>query len=92
MIINFIQETLNRFFAKSPKYFRIWQWIAIIVAFATGIPAILVEFQTTLGIHLPEFIVDISSKVASIAALAAGFLSKLVVKDVNPEKMQVTSN
>lgn len=52
MLIAFFQELLQRFFTKSPKFFRIWQWITAIGASITGIP----EAASQLGINIPSLI------------------------------------
>lgn len=48
MALAFLQELLQRFFTKSPLFFRIWQWISATAAIITGIPPLLVQWGITL--------------------------------------------
>ncbi len=66
MLIAFLQEMLQRFFTKSPKFFRIWQLITGLAAAVTGIPEALAYFH----IDLPSSLAILSSKF--IAAVSTG--------------------
>ena len=66
MLIAFLQEFLQRFFTKSPKFFRIWQLITAIGAAITGIP----EAAQQLGINIPSLISHPLGKF--IAAISTG--------------------
>lgn len=66
MLIAFLQELLQRFFTKSPKFFRIWQLITALGAAITGLP----EALKMLGIHLPVALCILENKF--IATLSTG--------------------
>lgn len=76
-LIAFITELLNRFAAKSPKFFVIWQWISGVVAAITGIPAALQEFN----INLPAAFHACESKIVAIASIAMLVMAKLPVQN-----------
>jgi hypothetical protein len=91
-IIDFLKETWNRLTSKSPLYFRIVQYISTIVAVIMGLPALLVHFQSDLGLTFPQWVGDYSSKLVGIAAAVAWVLAKLPVKDVYKKDLPVTTN
>lgn len=66
MLLAFLQELLQRFFTKSPKFFRIWQLITAIAAAITGLPELLAYF----GVALPETLATFQNKF--LAALSTG--------------------
>lgn len=77
LALAFFQELLQRFFTKSPLFFRIWQWISASTAVITGIPPLLVQ----LGITLPAPYDALSNKF--IAALTTGMwiMSRLTTQN-----------
>ena len=94
MALAFFQELLQRFFTKSPLFFRIWQWISATAAILTGIPPLLVSW----GITIPHPYDALSSKF--IAALTTGMwvMSRLTTqstivagKDGEPPLKQTTA-
>lgn len=72
---DWIQETLNRWFIKKPKYFTYWQWATGVTTAICGIPYILVQFNVTL----PEPFASLSNKVVTWAAGAAFMMAQLTV-------------
>ena len=82
-ILSFLTELVVRFRSKSPLFFKIIQWVSVAVTLVTGVP----EFLEYLGVtNLPEWATVLQSKVASIAALVAVFLSGLPVDTPPIEK------
>jgi type II secretory pathway component PulC len=73
---NWLRETLQRLFMKSPTFFKIWQIISTITMVLAGVPYIL----TALGIHLPEPFSTMSNKIVTFCAATALFMSSLTVK------------
>lgn len=76
LLINWLQETLNRLFIKQPKYFKYWTWLSMVGMVVSGIPYVL----TALGITLPEPFATTSNKFISGVSIAMFWMSKLVVK------------
>ena len=73
LLLKFFQETLNRLFTKSPKFYKIWQLISSALLLISGVPYLLVQ----LGIVLPEPFATLASKAVTFAAAAALFMSML---------------
>lgn len=75
MLIAFLQELLQRFFTKSPKFFRIWQMITAIAAAITGIPETLAYFNITLppalSIFENKFIAAVSTGMFIMSAMTS---------------------
>jgi MFS superfamily sulfate permease-like transporter len=92
MLIAFLQELLQRFFTKSPKFFRIWQTITAIAAAITGIPEACAYF----GITLPDSVTILQNKF--IAAVSTGMFimsalttqSKTTGDSVNGQPLKIT--
>lgn len=78
-LIAFLQELYQRFIAKSPKFFVIWQWILGAITAVTGIPDLLVE----LGVTLPAPFNSIVMKAVAIATGAMFIMAKLPVQNTN---------
>ena len=78
--MKWIKEFFNRFSLKTGSFFQVIQKLSILCAICAGIPALLVEFQTDLGIAVPAFIAAISSKVVAWSAIVAWIIAKLPVK------------
>ena len=74
--LNWLRETLERLFMKSPTFFKIWQIIATLMMIISGVPYIL----TALGLHLPEPFSTLSNKVIAFCGATALFMSSLTVK------------
>lgn len=68
-IKNFLVETAQRFFTKSPKYFVILQWIAGIALGITLLPELLQQN----GIVLPSFLAWLANP--TLAWIAGTFLA-----------------
>lgn len=88
--MKWITEVFNRFALKTPKFFQVWQWIGIAAAAVAGLPALLVEFQTNLGITLPVWVVTISDKAVWLSGIIIWVMAKLPVK--NPEQVTKTTD
>ena len=88
--MKFITEIFNRFRMKSPSFFRVIQWLSVATAAITGLPALIAQFQTELGITLPDWIITFSDKAVAIAAIVAWVIAKLPVD--NPNKTKLTSD
>lgn len=89
--MKFLKETFNRLFKSSPSYFQVIQWLSIAVAFISGIPALITQFQTDLGIMLPDWVHAVSSKALTISAVVAWVIAKLPVKTVQDSTMPFTA-
>jgi len=76
MLIDFLRESLQRLFQKSPKYFRIWGYISMTAALVTGLPGLLQE----LGINLPDWAAVLQNKVIGWASTIAFLIAKLTVQ------------
>lgn len=75
-LISFIAENLNRLFTKSPKFFKVWLWIAGLTSAITGLPGALATF----GIILPSPWDITANKTVAIAATVAWFMAKLTTQ------------
>lgn len=73
---DFISETLQRLFQKSPRFFKWWQIISGSFAVLSGIPYLLVQFN----VNLPEPFATMSNKAITFFAAGAWFMSKLTIK------------
>lgn len=89
--MKFLKETLNRLFKSSPSYFQVIQWLSMAVAFVSGIPLLISQFQTDLGIVLPDWVHIVSSKAVLYASVVAWIIAKLPVKTVQNSKMPFTA-
>lgn len=52
-LIAFLQEIFQRFKTKSPKFFKVWQWISAALVMITSLPQLLSQVEG-FGIVLPE--------------------------------------
>jgi hypothetical protein len=75
-LFDFLRETLNRLFTKSPKFFMIWQIISGLFVFISGLPLLLTQFN----IHLQEPFATLSSKAVTFAAIGMLLMSKLTTQ------------
>lgn len=73
---NWLKETANRFFQKSPKYFRIWQRIAITAGAISGLPLALGEIP---GVHLPTWALSGWNYIGLLCSAIVFVNSKLTV-------------
>lgn len=81
--MTFIKEIFSRLGMKSPSFFRVIQWLSIATASITGLPALLSQFQTQLGITIPVWVTHISDKAVAISAIVAWIIAKLPVSNPN---------
>lgn len=75
-ILLFLQETLQRLFTKSPKFFKIWTLVFSILTLITGIP----ELLTYLGVVLPTEIAFFASKFIAYVSMGCLLMSKLTTQ------------
>jgi hypothetical protein len=73
----FLKELIQRFFAKSPKFFKIIQVLSGIAFVITGFPMLIAE----AGIVLPDNLVALQNKVVAVASIVSFIISKLTVVD-----------
>lgn len=88
--MKFITEIFNRLRMKSPSFFRVIQWLSVVTAAITGLPALIAQFQTELGITLPDWVITFSDKAVVIAAIVAWIIAKLPVDEPNKIKLTET--
>lgn len=74
--LNWLQQFIARWKAKSPKGFAVITTIMFILGFITGIPQLLSLFP---NIHLPEAANGVLVKVVFYASVVSGIISKLTV-------------
>jgi len=78
--LDFLKELFVRIGKKSPKFFRILQYVLTASCVIAGVPALLQYFQ----VQLPEAISVLSSKLVSVASFVGLFIASLPV-DQAPE-------
>ena len=78
--MKFLTELFNRFSLKSPAFFQVIQKIAIIAGVLSGLPLIIVQFESELGVQVPELIEKLASKAALISAIVLWVVAKLPIK------------
>lgn len=71
----FFLELIQRFLAKTPKFFKYIRLAGIALAIVTGLPA----FLEGVGVVLPESIALVANKVVAIAASVGAFIAQLTV-------------
>jgi len=74
--LNFLRETLERVFQKSPKFFKWWQIISGVFTFFTGVPWILEQFN----INLPPPFDVMANKAIAFFSAGALFMAQFPVK------------
>ncbi len=80
IIVKFIIELIVRWRSKSPKFFRILQYIAMGVALFSGVP----ELLEMLNVTLPDWATVLQSKIAGIVSVVAFLLAALPVESNPP--------
>lgn len=100
-VLTWLQELIQRFFTKSPLFFKIWTIVSGALVLITGVP----ELLSTMNIHIPDlWNVKVTAAVAW-ASRAALFMSLLttqskpvgvtktgeVVKATNENKLPFTA-
>jgi hypothetical protein len=80
-LVDFLAEFVVRLFADTPKFFKIVQWISIVVG---GISAGITYWQS-LGKVLPEWLVTVGNVNVIIGSVVAIVISQLTKKDVNQD-------
>src|ERR1700749_3516368 len=76
-LIAFLQEILTRLISKSPKFFRVWQYITGAVTAVTGLPGAL----SLLHITLPHPFDTFANNTVAICGALAYFFAKLPVEN-----------
>ncbi len=87
-VIQFIKEVWHRLGLPSPSFFQVIQWLSMAVAFITGLPALLLQYQAQFGITFPQWVFTLSDRAVAWAAIVGFFISKLAVKDPNVTKLK----
>lgn len=87
-IIDFIKETWHRIGLPSPSFFQVIQWISLAVAFVTGLPSLLLQYQSELGITFPSWVFALSDRTVAWAALIGLIVAKLPVKNPDATKIK----
>lgn len=101
MLLAFLKELFQRFATKSPKFFKVWQWVFGTLTAVTGIPELLNSFNITLPSALSIF----ENKAVAFASAGAFFMSLLttqskpigvtevgdIVKKTNEDKLPFTA-
>lgn len=72
----FLRELFQRFFTKSPKFFKIFQLISGACTAVTGLPAFLQMF----GINLPPELMVLQNKAVAYAAMGVLFTSLMTTQ------------
>ena len=94
MALAFLQELLQRFFTKSPLFFRIWQWISATAAIITGIPPLLVQWGITLpapwDIASNKFIAALTTGMWVMSRLTTHAHSRAISPCLSPELIGVS--
>lgn len=85
--MKFLTEFFNRFSLKSPAFFQVIQWLSIAAAAIAGIPAMISQFESDLGLHVPVWMTDFSNKAVVIASVVAWIIAKLPVKTTETFKV-----
>jgi hypothetical protein len=80
-LVDFIAEFVVRLFADTPKFFKIIQWISIVVG---GISAGISYWQS-LGKVLPEWLATVSNVNVLIGSIVAIVIAQLTKKDPNQD-------
>lgn len=77
-ILTFLKESLQRLFAKSPKFFKVWQIVSGILVLITGIP----ELINSLPFHvtIPDLWNARVTEAVAWASRAALFMSLLTTQ------------
>jgi hypothetical protein len=66
IIIDFFRELVNRFFSKSPRFFKVLQVFSACLTFAGYVPSILKRW---FGVELPEPTVTLCKDIANYAGM-----------------------
>lgn len=104
-IIGWLQETLQRVFTKSPKFFKVWIAISGLLVLVTSLPN-LIDFLNISGINIPNIWNDKVTLAVGWAAKGVLLMSILttqskaegittngkVLKITNEEKLPFTAN
>jgi hypothetical protein len=75
-MITFLQELFMRLSAKSPKFFKVIQFVSLLAAAVTGLPGLLQE----MNINLPDWAEVLQNKSVAWASATSLFISMLTVQ------------
>ena len=76
---NFIAELIIRLFSDKPWFFKVIQYITLVVSLIMLVPK-LVEAISSSGFELPSNWTDFITTSVGIAAAVAAFISQLTMK------------
>ena len=83
-MITFLQELFMRLSAKSPKFFKVIQFVSGLSAAVTGLPGLLQE----LNVNLPDWAEVLQNKSVAWASATSLFISMLTVKSTPVSKTE----
>lgn len=75
-MITFLQELFMRLSAKSPKFFKVIQFVSGLAAAVTGLPGLLQE----LSVDIPDWAEILQNKSVAWASATSLFISMLTVQ------------
>lgn len=96
LLLKFIKEAINRFFLKSPTFFKIWQKIGVALMLICGIPEAIKElndlFQLDIWSYIPEEIRAIANRTLAAIGLTIKIMASMVVTPTNPTPVTKDGN
>jgi len=87
-VFAFFEEIWNRLGLPSPTLFQVIQWVSGAVAFASGLPKLLLEYQAQFHVTFPAWMFTFSNKTAMWAGIIGLIISKLTVKNTDAVKVK----
>ena len=83
-LITFLQEILQRLKTKSPRFFKVWNFINSVILLFSGIPTILNMLNIqSLNVILPNKATEVVLKIIAFSAAWGLFMNKLTVKNTH---------
>lgn len=80
-ILTFLQETLQRLFTKSPKFFKVWMLISGALVLITGLPD-FINFLHIAGFTIPNVWNEHVTIAVAWASRAALLMATLTTKSI----------
>lgn len=84
-MIDFFAELINRFFGKSPHFFKVVQIASAIIGIISGLPTAL----QAMGVDLPDSWDTWILKAVSAASVGALLIAKLTLTQAAKEKLNL---
>lgn len=85
VILNFLQELVNRLGKKNPTFFKVFSWIGAAASLVSGLP----DFVTWLGVkNLPAWFTLFENKAIGIAGFVMFIMANLTVNKGNIPEVQ----